>query len=138
MSSLILSVSTRLLLPLMSLFSVFILLRGHDEPGGGFIGGLVVSAALTLYAVAEGVERARDAVRLDTIYYIAIGLALALGSGSLPLLYGLPFLTILWFPMQLSGMGKLGTAFTFDVGVYLLVMGVTLTIIFSMADEEER
>lgn len=138
MSSLILSVSTRLLLPLMTLFSLFILLRGHDEPGGGFIGGLVVSAALTLYAVAEGVERARDALRLDTIYYIAIGLALALGSGALPLLYGLPFLTVIWFPRQLPGMEEWGTAFTFDVGVYLLVMGVTLTIIFSMAEEEVR
>lgn len=137
MKSLILSSSSRLLLPLMILFAFFILIRGHNEPGGGFIAGLIASAALTLYAVSEGVGRAKDAMRVHTIYYIGTGLAFALGSGLLPLLSGKPFLTVLWLSFPLPVLGKVGTAFTFDLGVFLVVIGATLTTIFAMAEAEE-
>ena len=138
MSSLILNAATRILLPLMLLFSFFLLLRGHNEPGGGFVGGLVASAALALYAIAYDVARAREAVRFNTISLIGGGLLLATGSGLLPLLLGLPFMTVLWYPYELPVLSKVGTAFTFDLGVYLVVAGVTLTIIFAMAEEEEQ
>lgn len=136
MSSLILNAATRILLPLMLLFSFFLLLRGHNEPGGGFVGGLVASAALALYAIAYDVARAREAVRFSTISLIGSGLLLAVGSGLLPLLLGMPFMTVLWYPHELPVLGKVGTAFTFDLGVYLVVAGVTLTIIFAMAEAE--
>lgn len=138
MNSLILSTATRLLLPLLLLFSFFILIRGHNEPGGGFIAGLVASAALTLYAIAESTDRARDAMRVDTLYYIGTGLGLALASGLLPLFKGLPFMTHRWLSTPLPVLGKVGTAFTFDLGVFLVVVGVAQTIIFAMAEEEER
>ncbi len=138
MSSLILSAATRLLLPLMLLFSLFILIRGHNEPGGGFIGGLVASASMALYAIAYDVQRARESLHINTITLIALGLLLALGSGLLPLFSGLPFLTVLWLADPVPVLGEISTAFTFDVGVYLVVVGVTLTIIFTMAEEEEN
>lgn len=138
MSSLILSAATRLLLPLLILFSFFLLLRGHSAPGGGFVGGLVASAALALYAIAYDVARAREAVRISTITFIGSGLLLAVLSGILPLFFNLPFMTSLWYPYELPVFGKVGTAFLFDLGVYLVVIGVTLTIIFTMAEEEEH
>lgn len=137
-NSLILQAATRLLLPLMLLFSFFILIRGHSEPGGGFIAGLIASAAVALYAIAHNVERAREAMRFDTRIYVAIGLLLAFISGAFPLFLGRPFMTMLLYPYRLPVLGQVGNAFTFDVGVFLVVLGVTLSIIFAMAEEEER
>ena len=73
--------ATRLLMPLLLLFAVFLLLRGHNEPGGGFVGGLVVAAAFALYLVAFGVARARRALLVKPLTLIGIGLAMALVSG---------------------------------------------------------
>ncbi|MAS37271.1 MAG: Na(+)/H(+) antiporter subunit B [Anaerolineaceae bacterium] len=135
--SLILSAATRLILPLMLLFSVFLLLRGHSEPGGGFVGGLVAAAAFTLFALGYGVGRARHALRIGTIELIGAGLLLAFLSGLLPLFGNLPFLTALWTSIELPIIGPLNTVLLFDTGVYIVVVGVTLTIIFSMAEAEE-
>lgn len=138
MRSLILKTATRLLLPLMLLFSIFLLIRGHNEPGGGFVAGLVAASAFALYAIAFGIDRAEDALHISTINMIGGGLLLAALSAAFPLLLGDPFFTILWLPFELPVVGKTGTAFTFDTGVYLVVIGVTLTIIFAMAETEEE
>lgn len=137
MSSLILNTATRLLLPLLLLFSLFLLLRGHNDPGGGFVGGLVAAAAFALYALAAGVKRAREALRANTQTIIAAGLLVAASSLTLPLLAGLPVMTGLWLEQELPIVGKVGTPFLFDVGVYLVVSGVTLRIILHMAEAEE-
>jgi multicomponent Na+:H+ antiporter subunit B len=140
-TSLILSAATRLVLPLMLLFSVFLLLRGHYEPGGGFVGGLVAASGFALYAIAYGVARAREAIRIGTIELIGAGLLLAFVSGLLPLFGDRPFLTALWTGIELPVIGELNTTLTFDTGVYLVVVGVTLTVIFAMfetEDEEDR
>ena len=136
MTSLILSAGTRLIFPLMLLFSIFLLLRGHNEPGGGFVGGLVAAAAFALYAIATDVQRAREAVRFETLQIIASGLLLAFISGLLPLFGGRPFMTALWSDLTLPVIGKVNTVLGFDTGVYLVVVGVTLTIIFAMAEAE--
>jgi multicomponent Na+:H+ antiporter subunit B len=136
MTSLILAAATRLILPLMLLFSVFLLLRGHNEPGGGFVGGLVAAAAFALYAIAYGVGRAREAMRVGTIELIGVGLLLAFISGFLPLLLNRPFMTALWTAVDLPVIGVLNTVLVFDTGVYLVVVGVTLTIIYAMAEAE--
>lgn len=138
MQSMILSTATRLLLPLMLLFSIFLLLRGHDEPGGGFEAGLIAAAAFTLYAIAYGVKAATKSLRLNTLTLIGLGLLVSVISALVPLLLGEPFFTILWYPYELPVIGKVGTAFTFDVGVYMVVIGVTLTIIYTMAEKEEE
>jgi multicomponent Na+:H+ antiporter subunit B len=136
MNSLILTTATRLLLPLLLLFSFFLLIRGHNEPGGGFVGGLVAAAAITLYSMAYGLRNARRAVRIHTLQLAGLGLLLALASGLLSLAQGLPFMTVLWLDRPLPVIGKVSTAFMFDVGVFMVVVGVALTIIFAMAEEE--
>jgi len=130
--SLILGVAVRLLLPLLLLFSIFLLFRGHHAPGGGFVGGLVAAAALALYALAQGVTAARRLLRIPPQDVIAAGLLTALGSGVVGMLEGLPFLTGRWITVHHL---KLGTPVIFDVGVYLVVIGVTLLIIFTLMEE---
>ena len=88
--------AARLLMPLLLLFSVFLLLRGHNEPGGGFVGGLVAAAAFALYAIAFGVQRARQALLVRPLTLLGAGLSIALLSGVPAVLRGQPFLTALW------------------------------------------
>jgi multicomponent Na+:H+ antiporter subunit B len=135
MSSLILSTATRYLLPLLLLFSLFLLTRGHNEPGGGFVGGLVAAAAFALYAIADGVALARQTLRLQPTSLIGLGLLLAVVSGLVALLTGQPFMTGLWSTRSVPVLGKLGTPLLFDVGVYFTVIGVILLIIFSLMEE---
>jgi multicomponent Na+:H+ antiporter subunit B len=137
MSSIILRTATRLIFPLLLLFSIYILLRGHNEPGGGFIAGLVTGGAFVLYAIAYDVGAARRALRIEPLTLIGVGLLVALGAGFLPLFSGEPFLTGKWISLDwLDGEPiKIGTPVIFDIGVYLVVIGVTLTIILSLAEE---
>jgi len=125
-----------MLLPLLLLFSVFLLLRGHNEPGGGFVGGLIAAAAFALYAFAEGADAARFVLRIAPRTLIATGLATAVLSALVaPVFAGLPFMTGLWSKVTLPAIGKLGTPLFFDLGVFQVVLGVTLLIIFSLAEE---
>ena len=110
MTSLILRTATRVLMPLLLLYGLFLLLRGHNAPGGGFAGGLVVAAAYALHSFAFGVTAARRALLVDPSRLIGAGLLFALGSGLLPLLLGKSFLTSMWLS---TGMG-LGTPTLFD------------------------
>lgn len=135
MQSLILSTATRAIFPLMLLFSVFLLLRGHNEPGGGFVGGLVAATAFAMYATAYDVERARRALHVEPRTLIGVGLATAGGSGLVGLVAGAPFLTGLWVPRPLPVIGKIGTPLVFDIGVYLVVLGVVLTMMFTLAED---
>lgn len=135
MFSLILSTAVRYLFPLMLLFSVFLLLRGHNEPGGGFVGGLVVAAAFSFYAIAFGVPAARRTLGVDPRALIGVGLLVAVVSGLPSVFLDLPFMTGLWAEPTLPVLGKVGTPLLFDVGVSLAVIGVMLTIVFTLAEE---
>jgi multicomponent Na+:H+ antiporter subunit B len=135
MHSLILSVAARTLLPLLLIFSLFLLVRGHNEPGGGFAGGLVAAAAFGLYGLAYDVKTARDTLQVDPITLLAVGLLVALVSGLFGLVAGLPFLTGFWWGFPLPVIGNPGTPLLFDIGVYITVLGVTLTIIFNLFEE---
>jgi multicomponent Na+:H+ antiporter subunit B len=132
----ILSTAVRYLLPLQLLFAFFVLARGHNEPGGGFIAGLVVAAAFALYAIAEDVNAARDILHFSPRTFIAVGLLMAATSGLPALLNGQALMTGLWSSVQIPVIGKLGTPFMFDIGVFLAVVGVTLLIIFSLMDPD--
>jgi multicomponent Na+:H+ antiporter subunit B len=137
MYSLVLRTATRYMLPLMLLFSIFLLLRGHNEPGGGFIAALVAAAAFALYALAHDVPAARKLLYFDPHLLIGAGLLIALLTGLWPWLSGAPFLTGLWAKFSLPGAGEieLGSPVFFDTGVYLVVIGVATMIIFSLAEE---
>lgn len=135
MHSLILSTATRLLLPLLLLFSLFLLVRGHNQAGGGFVGGLVAAAAFALVALAQGVDEGKRALGLEPRLLVAWGLCLALLAGSFSLLAGLPFMTGLWSEAAVPSIGELGTPLLFDTGVYLVVTGMVLLVVFSLMEE---
>lgn len=129
--SLILNVSARCLLAFAIPLSLFVLLRGHNEPGGGFIGGLVAAIALGFHAIVRGAAATRRLIRLDPIAIGGIGLLVALGSG-LPalLLHGEAFLTHQW----LDGL-PVGTAIVFDIGVHLVVVGFALGFLLPVLED---
>lgn len=134
--SLILRVASRLLVPVLLLFSVFMMLRGHNLPGGGFVGGLVAASAFVLYALAAGVRGARDVLRVEPHTLLGVGLACAYGAGVLALVLGKPFLTGLWWEPHLPVLGHLhiGSTLLFDLGVMLVVVGTVLLMVFSVED----
>lgn len=136
MSSLIFRTATAVILPVLLLFSVVVLLRGHNEPGGGFVGGLVAASAFALFAMAHGTEGARKMLRLRLFTILGFGLAIALGSAMVALFVGQPLMTGLWGSVSFPGLGELGigTPMAFDLGVYFTVMAVTLVFIFNLAE----
>ena len=121
------------------LFSLALLLSGHNEPGGGFIGGLVAAVAYTLYALALDVRSARSILKAEPHIFTSAGLLVALLSGLVSVFAGQPFMTRRWTTIYLGTSYEipLGTPMLFDVGVYLVVLGVALTIVFAMLEEEE-
>lgn len=138
-NSLILRVTGYFLLPLLILFSLFMLLRGHNEPGGGFIGGLVAAAAIVLYMIFTDVKAARRLVAADPRDLLGWGLAIAILSGLPGMFLGQPFLTSQWMELDVPmfGMLKVGTPLLFDIGVYLVVIGTVLTILLTLAEAED-
>ncbi|HED30416.1 MAG TPA: Na+/H+ antiporter subunit B [Prosthecochloris aestuarii] len=138
MYSVILSTASRYLFILLLMFSVFLLLRGHNEPGGGFVGGLVAAAAYALYFIANGLSAAKTVLRIEPLRVVGAGLFLALLSTLPSLAAGKPFMTALWVDTGTEVIGKIGTPLLFDLGVYVLVLGITLAIIFTLAEEDRR
>jgi multicomponent Na+:H+ antiporter subunit B len=135
MRSSILQTATRVLMPILLLFALFLLLRGHNEPGGGFVGGLVVAASFVLYALAYGVDAGRRALLVDPSTLLGGGLLIALLSGVPAVLSGQPFMTARWTRLGFgAAVYDVGTPLVFDIGVFLAVVGVVVTIVFTLAD----
>lgn len=122
---------------LMVLFSIFVLLRGHNEPGGGFIGGLIAASALAIYGIACGVAPVRRAIYFRPTQIAAAGLLLASLSGAVSIFAGVPFLTGLWAFPTIGGVEiTLSTPMFFDIGVYLVVVGAISAIALSLEERE--
>lgn len=136
MRSLILESTAKFISPFMLVIAFYLLLRGHNDPGGGFAGGLVAAAALALNMVASGHHNMRKALKVDPRTLAGIGLVLAILSGIPSLLSGKPFLTGLWAEIWTPlGIAKLGTPLVFDLGVFLVVIGTTTGFIEDMHRE---
>jgi len=133
----ILQTTTRIMLPLLLMFSLIVLLRGHNEPGGGFIGGLLASAGLALHAMAFDPRETRRMLRVDLEKLLGVGLGVAAASGLIAMLFGEPFLTARWqeIHVPLLGQVKVGTPLLFDVGVYVVVASITMIMVLSLAEE---
>jgi multicomponent Na+:H+ antiporter subunit A len=128
--SLVLRTAARLLLALLLVTALFMLWRGHNEPGGGFIGGLFAAAAVVLYLLADRRRATERLLRVSPRLGLAVGLAVAVASGLVGVvLAGAPFLTGQW--TSVGGL-KLGTPLLFDVGVFLVVVGFVLTIVLAL------
>lgn len=122
--SLILDVLSRLLYPMMLLAAIVILLRGHNEPGGGFIGGMVAVSATALLAVARGREAAQRALPLAPLALAAGGVLLGLLSGLPGMFAGHAYMTHLWATLPLGFTDfKVSTVLVFDIGVFFAVWG---------------
>ena len=137
MKSTILRTASSYLLPILLLFSVFILLRGHYHPGGGFVGGLIASIAFVLHGFTHGTEHTLKLLRYHPGLLIPVGLALSAVSMFTPMLAGLPVMTGLWFDEPFPVIGMIGSALFFDLGVYFVVIGVVLTILFTISQFSE-
>lgn len=136
MGSLILRVATRLLVGLILVFAVYLLLRGHNAPGGGFAGALVAGTGFALVAISEGPSILRKAIRIEPERIAMGGLLIAILSGIAGWLTGKPFLTGLWWVASSGGSKTLalGTPLFFDVGVFLAVLGTLLTLILALEE----
>ena len=122
---------------LMVLFSIFVLLRGHNEPGGGFIGGLIAASAFAIYGIACGVAPVRRALYFHPMAIAGSGLMLAVLSGVLSMVVSVEFLTGVWsFPAFLGGDVGISTPLFFDIGVYLVVVGAISTIGLALEERE--
>ncbi|WP_432711582.1 Na+/H+ antiporter subunit B [Pedobacter sp.] len=133
MRSTILQTASKYLLPILFLFSIFLLLRGHYYPGGGFVGGLVASIAFVLHSFAFGTENTLKILRSKPMTLIPVGLGISALSMFLPVFVGYPVMTGLWFEHPIPVIGMIGTALFFDIGVYMVVIGVVLTILFTIS-----
>lgn len=139
--SLVLEVTTRIIFPLLMLMSVFFFFTGHNAPGGGFAGGLAAGLALTLRYLAGGRYELGETLPLDAGKILGAGLALSAGTAVASLALGAPALSsaVVQFDLPLVGHVKLVTALFFDLGVYLIVVGVVLDVLRSLGarvDEE--
>jgi multicomponent K+:H+ antiporter subunit A len=134
------AVLVRLLLPLSVLVSVYFFMRGHNQPGGGFVAGLVMSVALLLQYIVSGAEWVEEHLRIYPRRWIASGLLLALATGSGAVLLGFPFLTTHTAHLDLPLLGEvhLPSALFFDIGVFTLVLGSTMLILTALAHQSIR
>lgn len=138
MATLIFRTAAPWLTSLMLMFSVFVLLRGHNEPGGGFIGGLIAASAFAIHGIAFGVPPVRRAMHFHPMAISGFGLFLAASSGLVSLMFGVPFLTGLWTSPRLLGVSvDLSTVMLFDIGVYLVVVGSITSIALALEERGE-
>ena len=134
MTELYLRLLNRILTPVLLLLALYLLLRGHNLPGGGFIAGLMAAAAFELQILSRGHDRVRRSIGPYLNSGIGLGLAVAICSGVAGLLKG-TFFKGLWFELNLPLLGNLnfGTPVIFDLGVFLVVMSVTTSILLGLS-----
>ena len=128
MQSIIFRTSAHVVTGIMLIFSVYLLLRGHNNPGGGFIAGLIAVIAFALLMLAESPAYVRARLVYPPALFSGIGVVISLVAGMLPLLTGQPFLSGIW-------VGNIGTPLLFDIGVYLAVLGSVLMILLNVEEE---
>ncbi len=138
MDSVILRVAARWLSPILLILALVVLYRGHNQPGGGFIGGLMAAGGLVLYSIAFGTYAARKYLRIDPQTLLVIGLLLAFSSALPALIVGEPLMTGLWHKPTIPVLGTLplGTPLLFDIGVFLTVISISLLIIWSLQEDD--
>ncbi len=138
--SLIVDVSVRLLYPSIIVLSLYFLFSGHNQPGGGFVGGLTAAGAISLRYVNGGVDAVRRSFRLEPWTILGSGLALSVGTAIFPMLLGGTILehgTLKLHP-PLLGEVKATSALPFDLGVYAVVIGLVLMIFEAFGDDHDE
>ncbi|WP_112946119.1 MULTISPECIES: Na(+)/H(+) antiporter subunit B [unclassified Rhizobium] len=137
MNTLIARTIAPVLTALMLLFSVFVLLRGHNEPGGGFIGGLIAASALAIFGIIKGTGAVRRAIVFHPLSIAGAGLLMSSVAGLISILFAVPFMTGLWIYPKIAGVEvPLSSVMLFDIGVYLVVVGAVTSIALSLEERE--
>lgn len=136
-NDLILRTTTSLIAFILLGFAIYLLLAGHNSPGGGFVGGLMTASAIVLMYMSYGSEALEKILPVNYRILIPSGLLLAVGTGVGSFLFNESFLshTYGYFHFPIFGKIELATAMLFDIGVYITVLGVTITIILSIAND---
>jgi multisubunit Na+/H+ antiporter MnhB subunit len=137
MSSSILRTANGIIFPLTLLFALYMALKGHNYPGGGFIGGLIAAVALVLYRMSHGADAMARLMPIHPRVVVAAGLGIATLTGIIPLFLGEPMLRSI-APYVNFGFGEdvhLPSALFFDVGVLLVVVGVSVGMIVRLGEE---
>jgi len=134
MRNLILNTLTPLLVALLTLFAFFVLIRGHQAPGGGFVGGLLLASAVSLYALARGPEGGRALLVLRPATYVAAGLVCASLSGLLGLVWGDGFFAP-WTLGRIPGVVTFGAVPMFELGVFLVVHGSVSGLLLTLMEQ---
>jgi multicomponent Na+:H+ antiporter subunit B len=138
MNTLIFRTFAPFLTVLMLVFSIFVLLRGHNEPGGGFIGGLIGAAAFAMYGIAFGVQAVRRAMVVHPMSIAGCGLLVSTLSGFISAPLGHPFMTGIWIYPSFAGVEvPLATVISFDIGVYLVVVGSFTSIALALGERDD-
>jgi multicomponent K+:H+ antiporter subunit A len=134
------AVIMKLMFPFICLLAVFLFLRGHDVPGGGFVAGLTVAAALILQYMASGIRFVEAHLRVHPVRWMSAGLLLAVSAGAGSWLFSRPFLTSYSSYADIPGIGlvPLASALIFDLGVFALVLGATTLILIALAHQSVR
>ncbi|WP_068674079.1 Na(+)/H(+) antiporter subunit B [Oceanobacillus sp. Castelsardo] len=136
-NNVILRAVVKLVVYIILTLAVYLFLAGHHSPGGGFIGGLVLAAALVLLFVSFDIETVRSAIPFDFKKVAALGAFTSVMTGFGSLLFGQPFLsqTFAYFDLPFFGKTELTTVTIFEAGVALVVVGVVVTIILSIVED---
>lgn len=134
----ILQTMTKILVFIIFAYSINLFLAGHYTPGGGFIGGLMAAGAIVLLLLAFDMNTVRKILPINYISMTALGLLIAVGTGVGGFLYDVPFLTHTfgYFDLPIIGKTGLATAVLFDIGVFLVVVGVAMVIIQTIGEDE--
>lgn len=133
MNTLIFRTAAPLIVVVMLVFAAFVLLRGHNEPGGGFIAALVAAAGMAVYGMAAGPDAVATALRIPPLALAGLGVALGILAGLPSLIYGDPFLTGLWLSLPLGdGALAVSTPLLFDIGVFFAVFGSVVAVLLAL------
>ncbi|MBB5181971.1 multicomponent Na+:H+ antiporter subunit B [Planomicrobium koreense] len=133
-----LQTATKVVIFIILLFAVHIFFTGHYTPGGGFVGGLLTASAIVLLMLAFDLDTVKKILPLNYVAMVAVGLLIALGTAGASIVFDVPFFTHAYdyFDLPLFGKTSLHSAALFDLGVYLVVVGVTMTIIQTIGEDE--
>ncbi|MFP3323892.1 Na(+)/H(+) antiporter subunit B [Planococcus sp. SIMBA_160] len=133
-----LQTATKVVTFIILMFAVHIFFAGHYTPGGGFVGGLLTASAIVLLMLAFDLPTVKKIVPINYVVLTAVGLLIAIATASASILFDVPFFTHAYdyFDLPLFGKTSLHSAMLFDLGVYLVVVGVTMTIIQTIGEDE--
>lgn len=133
-----LQTATKVVTFIILMFAVHIFFAGHYTPGGGFVGGLLTASAIVLLMLAYDIETVKKIIPFNYVMMTSIGLLVALATASASILFDVPFFTHAYdyFDLPILGKTSLHSAALFDLGVYLVVVGVTMTIIQTIGEDE--